>query len=175
MVADFYIATGTWQSNTGKEQGFVEIIYINIVGLPIFYSKDFMVAVNFKMIDSYDNYDWSNFITGFSENIFNPYNFVYADPYDIMLVMEVAPEQLETLSIPNWQDKNKLFYSEVIFSSQTNTSILVTNKDKTFVKSMTFMGRTSSLKNGDKIRIYYSVEKKTYSTDWTIYAIEKIK
>lgn len=172
-VADFYLATGTFMTESGKNQTYIEIAYINILGYPYFKETDFMVALNFRMMKT--NEFWEQYTDAFSKKIFNPYNFIFVDPYEIMLMVELYPEELKSVSSYNWDSGKQLWYSDVVFKEQTNMSISVGSEDGTFFQTMNFAGRTSSLKNGDKVRIYYSVEKKSYSTDWTVYAIEKLQ
>ena len=173
MLADFYIAAGTWIADNGKEYSYVKVAYINICGYPSLNPKNCLVTAGYKIID-FNDY-WEQLSNAFSNKIINPYNFIYVDPYDLMLLVELYSDKLKSVSFSNWDSDTQLWYSNVVFVSQTNMDIYVKSEDGTFSQTMNFAGRTSSLKNGDKIRIYYSVEKKRYSTDWTVYAIEKLQ
>ena len=173
LITEVYLAVGTWVDKNGNEYTYHKFAYINIVGYPCVNPENVMVATGYKMID-FDNY-WNQLDKAFSSNTINPYNFVYTDPYELMLLLEVYPERVKAFSVSNWDSGKQLWYSDVVFKRQTNMSISVGSEDGTFFQTMNFAGRTSSLKNGDKVRIYYSVEKKSYSTDWTVYAIEKLQ
>ena len=173
LITEVYLAVGTWVGKDGKEFTYHKFAYINIAGYPCIKPENVMVAAGYKIID-FDEY-WRQLDNAFSNKIINPYNFIYTDPYDIMLALEIYPERLKSVSFSNWDSGKQLWYSDVVFKGQTNMNISVGSEDGKFFQTMNFAGRTSSLKNGDKVRIYYSVEKKRYSTDWTVYAIEKLQ
>jgi hypothetical protein len=63
------------------------------------------------------------------------------------------------------------YVSELIFKGQSNTTIRVSTDDNVLTERMSFTGRASEVKTGDKIRIYYTIAKDPLEK-WEIQAIE---
>jgi hypothetical protein len=65
------------------------------------------------------------------------------------------------------------YVSEVIFRGQSNTTITVSTDDNVLTERMNFTGRASSVRNGQKIRVYYTIAKDPLEK-WEIQAIERL-
>jgi hypothetical protein len=63
------------------------------------------------------------------------------------------------------------YVSEVVFKGQTNTTITVSTDDNVLTERMSFTGRASAVRAGDKIRVYYTIAKDPLEK-WEIQAIE---
>jgi hypothetical protein len=65
------------------------------------------------------------------------------------------------------------YVSEVVFKGQSNTTITVSTPDNVLTERMNFAGRASEVKNGDKVRVYYTIAKDPLEK-WEIQAIERL-
>ncbi|MGI5173568.1 hypothetical protein H0R92_08210 [Treponema sp. OMZ 840] len=65
------------------------------------------------------------------------------------------------------------YVSEVLFLGQSNTAITLSTTDNILTEKMSFTGRASSLKKGEKVRVYYTIAKDPLE-EWEIQAIERL-
>jgi hypothetical protein len=65
------------------------------------------------------------------------------------------------------------YVSEVIFKGQSSTTLTVSTPDNISTEKMSFGGRATGIKNGDKVRVYYTIAKDPLEI-WEVQAIEKL-
>ena len=103
------------------------------------------------------------------ENVFDPVRYQKGELLDARSAMNKK----------NIRDENTLlgvrikFVSEVIFKGQSNTTVTVSTFDNAFTEQMEFLGRSSTIKTGDKIRIYYTIAKDPLEK-WEVHALERL-
>ena len=104
-----------------------------------------------------------------SSDVFDPVVYLPADLMDARAVMN-KKDYLKDYTLPTVKVK---YVSEVLFLGQYNTTITVSTVDNVLAERMTFIGRTSSIKRGEKIRVYYTIAKDPLEK-WEIQAIERL-
>jgi hypothetical protein len=107
--------------------------------------------------------------TNASSNVFDPVIYPLVDLFDARSAMN-KKDRMNDYTFPTVRVK---YVSEVIFKGQTNTTITVSTTDNSLTERMTFEARTSSLRNGDKVRVYYTIAKDPLE-EWEVQAIEKL-
>ena len=106
---------------------------------------------------------------GSSSNAFDPIIYPLVDLMDARLAMD-KKNIWNDYTFPTVRVK---YVSEVIFKGQSNTVITVSTDDNVLTERMNFTGRASSVNNGQRIRIYYTIAKDPLEI-WEIQAIERL-
>jgi hypothetical protein len=104
-----------------------------------------------------------------SASVFDPLVYPLADLMDARTAMDKKDIRKE-ITLPGVKIK---YVSEVIFKGQSNTTITVSTPDNILTERMNFTGRASAVKNGEKIRVYYTIAKDPLE-QWEIQAIERL-
>lgn len=108
--------------------------------------------------------------TGNAPNdIFDPTEYPLADLMDARAAMN-KKDPLNERTFPTVRVK---YVSEVLFLGQSNTAISLSTTDNILTEKMSFTGRASSLKKGEKVRVYYTIAKDPLE-EWEIQAIERL-
>lgn len=108
--------------------------------------------------------------TGNAPNdIFDPTEYPLADLMDARAAMN-KKDPLNERTFPTVRVK---YVSEVLFLGQSNTTITLSTTDNILTEKMSFTGRASSLKKGEKVRVYYTIAKDPLE-EWEIQAIEHL-
>lgn len=108
--------------------------------------------------------------TGNAPNdIFDPTEYPLADLMDARAAMN-KKDPLNERTFPTVRVK---YVSEVLFLGQSNTTITLSTTDNILTEKMSFTGRASSLKKGEKVRVYYTIAKDPLE-EWEIQAIERL-
>jgi hypothetical protein len=102
-------------------------------------------------------------------NIFDPIIYPLVDLMDARVEMN-RKDIRNDATFPRVRVK---YVSEVIFRGQTNTTITVSTDDNVLTERMDFTGRASSVSNGERIRVYYTIAKDPLEK-WEIQAIERL-
>jgi hypothetical protein len=106
----------------------------------------------------------------------NPTSSVF-DPviYPLVDLMEarVAMDKKDIRNDYTFPTVKIRYVSEVVFKGQLNTTITVSTNDNVLTERMSFTGRASTIKNGDKIRVYYTIAKDPLEK-WEMQAIERL-
>jgi hypothetical protein len=103
------------------------------------------------------------------ENVFDPIRYQKGELLDARSAMNKKDIRNEN-TLPEVRIK---FVSEVIFKGQSNTTVTVSTSDNAFTERMEFLGRSSTIKTGDKIRIYYTIAKDPLEK-WEVHALERL-
>lgn len=108
--------------------------------------------------------------TGNAPNeIFDPTEYPLSDLMDARAAMN-KKDPLNERTFPTVRVK---YVSEVLFLGQSNTAISLSTTDNILTEKMSFTGRASSLKKGEKVRVYYTIAKDPLE-EWEIQAIERL-
>ncbi|MDR0655224.1 MAG: hypothetical protein LBG22_02820 [Treponema sp.] len=102
-----------------------------------------------------------------SANIFDPLKYKLVDLMDA----RVAMNKKDIRNNYTLSEVKVKYVSEVVFKGQSNTTITVSTADDVLTEKMNFFGRASTIKNGDRIRVYYTIAKAPIEK-WEIQAIE---
>jgi len=102
-------------------------------------------------------------------NVFDPITYPLVDLMDARVAMD-KKDLRNNYTFPRVRVK---YVSEVVFKGQTNTVIIVSTSDNVLTEKMNFTGRASTIKNGEKIRVYYTIAKDPLEI-WEIQAIERL-
>ena len=103
-------------------------------------------------------------------------NIYYVDPitYPLVDLMDarVAMNKKDLFNDYTFPTVRVKYVSEVVFKGQTNTTIRVSTSDNVLTERMDFTGRASTIQNGEKIRVYYTIAKDPLEI-WEVHAIER--
>ena len=86
----------------------------------------------------------------FSSGSFDPIRYTLVDLMDLRIELDKKDSQ-------NQYELLVGFVSEVIFRGQVNTTITVSTDDNIFTEKMYFTKRASSIRDGERIRVYYTI------------------
>jgi len=106
---------------------------------------------------------------GGSSNSFDPIIYPLVDLMDARVAMDKKDRRNE-YTFPTVRVR---YVSEVIFRGQSNTTITVSTDDNVLTERMNFTGRASSISNGQRVRVYYTIAKDPLEI-WEIQAIERL-
>ena len=167
--ATFYLVGGKF-TEPNNEIGIWVRAVRNIENSPFDPSK-FILAVDKRFVTLNDVYLTStNNNSTNTESIFDPALYPVFNLFDARIAMDKK----------KWGDNNTFpgkpvkYASEVIFRGQSGTDIFFSTEDNFITENMTFYGRVGSIKKGDKIRIYYTIQKDPAET-WDVHALEILK
>jgi hypothetical protein len=104
-----------------------------------------------------------------SANVFDPIKYPLVDLMDARVAMD-KKDIRNDYTFPTVRVK---YVSEVVFKGQSNTTITVSTTDNVLTERMNFTGRASTVNNGDRIRVYYTIAKDPLEK-WEIQAIERL-
>jgi len=148
--ATFYMA--------GTASDDMAIIFVRDVGKPLYQAESFIMAnaLHFITPADWEKYNFSYRSNPVRYGIFDPAVYPAIDLFDARVA----------------RDKGQYRYcvSEVIFQGQFETTVTVSTEDGFLTEGMYFGGRASGIKNGEKVRIYYT----TTEPYWEIQAFERL-
>ena len=177
-LATFYIiALRITDEGNGK---LVHILFVRDIEEPRLNPANFIVASGMHYItvedahsptreDVMSTYFFGAATGNSSSVVFDPVVYLPADLMDARAVMN-KKDYTKDYTLPTVKVK---YVSEVLFLGQYNTTITVSTVDNVLAERMTFIGRTSSIKRGEKIRVYYTIAKDPLE-QWEIQAIERL-
>lgn len=181
-VATFYLIAARFTEDEGKQinQTVKLIRFVRNVERPSFDPSKFIVAsgmhyitVNDARITTQQDVMMSAFTGGAmgnnSANIFDPIVYPLVDLMDARVAMD-KKDLRNDYTFPRVRVK---YVSEVVFKGQSNTNITVSTSDNVLTEIMNFTGRASSVRNGERIRVYYTIAKDPLEK-WEIQAIERL-
>jgi hypothetical protein len=164
--------------NVGNES-LVYIRFVRGIEKPLFEPENFIVSNAFHYITTEDAHVpnqqdamaayFLGTTTSSTTSVFDPITFLFADLMDARVAMD-KKDVLNDYTFPSVKIK---YVSEVIFKGQSGTTINVSTDDNILSERMSFTGRASAIKNGDKVRIYYTISKDPLEK-WEIQAIERL-
>jgi len=179
-VATFY-CLGYRATENGRSEQRLQAITIDDANIVTLFDKSkFIVASGLSYISpssvSVPNQQdiMMNMFTGGvsgnnSANIFDPIKYPLVDLMDARVAMD-KKDLRNDYTLPRVQVK---YVSEVVFKGQSNTNITVSTTDNVLTEIMNFTGRASSIRNGEKVRVYYTIAKDPLEK-WEIQAIERL-
>jgi hypothetical protein len=130
------------------------IIFVRDVGKPLYQAESFIMANALHFITPAEKSpSYQRNPVGYG--IFDPAVYPAIDLFDARVA----------------KDKGQYRYcvSEVIFQGQSETTVTVSTEDGFLTEGMYFGGRATGIKNGEKVRIYY-----TTTPYWEIQAFERL-
>ncbi|GHV79057.1 hypothetical protein AGMMS49944_08480 [Spirochaetia bacterium] len=131
------------------------------------------ITVNDTSLSSGQNIMMSLFTGGDmgndSANVFDPIAYKIVDLFDAKAAMD-KKDYRNDYTFPTIRVK---YASELVFKGQTNTTISVSTSDNALTQRMDFSGRTSSIKTGDRVRVYFTIAKDPLE-EWKVQAIERL-
>jgi hypothetical protein len=178
-IATFYLIA-TRITDEGNESGFW-ILFFHNIERPALDPSKFIVINGMHYITVEDAHAptqqdvMMNFFMGgaagkaASSNIFDPVVYPLADLMDARVAMD-KKDYMNDYTFPAVRVK---YVSEVIFKGQSNTTITVSTPDNVLTERMNFTGRASTVKTGEKIRVYYTIAKDPLEI-WEAQAIERL-
>jgi hypothetical protein len=104
-----------------------------------------------------------------TSSVFDPVAYPLADLMDARVAMN-EKDRFNNLTFPTVRIK---YVSELVFKGQSNTTITVSTDDNILTERMTFTGRASAVKAGEKVRVYFTIAKDPLEI-WEIQAIERL-
>jgi hypothetical protein len=179
-LATFYLVE-VWLSERGKSASLLSLLFIDDNDIVVLFDKSkFIVASGMSYISAYDTFIFTqenimmNLVMGgnagtVSANIFDPIKYPLVDLMDARAAMD-KKDIRNGYTSPAVKVK---YVSEVVFKGQSNTTITVSTDDNVLTERMNFTGRASTVKNGDRIRVYYTIAKDPLEK-WEIQAIERL-
>ena len=177
-LATFYIiALRITDEGNGK---LVHILFVRDIEEPRLNPANFIVASGMHYItvedahsptreDVMSAYFFGGATGNSSSDVFDPVVYLPADLMDARAAMN-KKDYLKDYTLPTVKVK---YVSEVLFLGQSNTTVTVSTVDNVLNERMSFIGRTSSIKRGEKIRVYYTIAKDPLEK-WEIQAIERL-
>ena len=177
-LATFYIiALRITDEGNGK---LVHILFVRDIQEPRLNPANFIVASGMHYItvedahsptreDVMSAYFFGGATGNSSSDVFDPVVYLPADLMDARAAMN-KKDYLKDYTLPTVKVK---YVSEVLFLGQSNTTVTVSTVDNVLNERMSFIGRTSSIKRGEKIRVYYTIAKDPLEK-WEIQAIERL-
>jgi hypothetical protein len=177
-IATFYLVA-LRIDDTSKESAFF-IRFVRNIEKPSFDPSKFIVAsgmryitVNDARVTSQQDVMMNMFLGGASgnssSNVFDPIVYPLVDLMDARVAMD-KKDLRNDYTFPRVRVK---YVSEVVFRGQSNTTITVSTADNVLTERMNFTGRASSVTNGEKVRVYYTIAKDPLEK-WEIQAIERL-
>ena len=179
-LATFYCIGYRMIENT-KSQYRLDFLTINDANIIKLFDKSKFIVANGMSYISPSNISMPtqqdvmmNMLTGGasgnnSANIFDPIKYPLVDLMDARVAMD-KKDIRNNYTFPRVKVK---YVSMVIFKGQSNTTITVSTDDDFLTETMNFTGRASSVKNNDKILVYYTIAKDPLEK-WEIQAIERL-
>jgi hypothetical protein len=180
-IATFYIVAGRLTEHEGRQINHTEIFirFVCNIEKPSFDTSKFIVASGMHYITVNDahvttqqdvmmNYFFGGAAGNPLGNVFDPIVYPLVDLMDARVEMN-KKDPRNDYTFPTVRVK---FVSEVIFRGQSKTTITVSTADNVLTETMSFTGRASSVTNGEKIRVYYTIAKDPLEK-WEIQAIER--
>ena len=168
-IATFYIVEGKFTEP--NESLSLWVRFVRNIEKPLYEPSNFTLVNDKRFATISDIHLPSSEDNGiFAESIFDPAIYPVFDLFDARIAMDKK----------NWADSNTYptsrvkYASEVIFIGQSGTTIVVSTEDNFLTERMTFYGRASSIKSGDKVRVYYTIHKDPIER-WEVHAIEVIR
>jgi len=180
-TATFYLVAIRITENDGStgNESFVYIRFVREIAKPFFEQKRFVVSNAFHYITTDDarvptQQDvMTTYIVGATTSsdtsVFDPITFLLVDLMDARVAMD-KKDVLNEFTFPSVKSK---YVSEVVFKGQSGTKITVSTDDNVLSEKMSFTGRASAIRNGDKVRVYYTISKDPLEK-WEIQAIERL-
>jgi hypothetical protein len=181
-VATFYIMATRLTEVNGKRGNISEIgvRFIRNIEKPSLDPSKFIVANGMHYITVNDAHAttqedvMAHYFTGgatSNTSVFDPIVYPLVDLMDARIAMD-KKDLRDGYTFPTVEVK---YVSEVIFKGQSNTTITVSTDDNVLTERMNFTGRASSVKNGEKVRVYYTIAKdsRVPIERWEIQAIEQ--
>ena len=177
-LATFYIiALRITDEGNGK---LVHILFVRDIQEPRLNPANFIVASGMHYItvedahsptreDVMSAYFFGGATGNSSSDVFDPVVYLPADLMDARAAMN-KKDYLKDYTLPTVKVK---YVSEVLFLGQSNTTVTVSTVDNVLNERMSFIGRTSSIKRGERIRVYYTIAKDPLEK-WEIQAIERL-
>jgi len=167
--ATFYIVAGRFTEP--KDEIGVWVRAVRNIEEPLYNPTNFILANDRRFITLNDVHLPSANNNGiYAESIFDPTIYPLFNLFDARIAMDKK----------KWGDNNTYpetpvkYASEVIFKGQNGTNIFFSTEDNFITEVMTFYGRVGSINKGDKIRIYYTIQKYPGET-WEVQALEILK
>lgn len=181
-IATFYLLAVRITENEGQPCNEKEIYihFVRNIKKPLFSPESFIVANGLHYItaddehvatqaDAMSNYFFGGSVNNTGSDIFDPTSYKNVDLMDARAAMDK-----KNLGNDYTFASVKIKYcSEVLFLGQTNTTVQVSTPDKVLTENMDFIGQTSSLSKGEKVRVYYTISKEPLEK-WEVQAIEKL-
>ena len=180
-IATFYLVafriTDDGEGHTGNESAAM-IRFVRNIEKPYFNPENFIISNGMHYITVEDAHEPTQqdvmaayFFGGgnSADSVFDPTVYPLADLMDARVAMD-KKDLRNNYTFPSVKVK---YVSEVLFMGQTNTTITLCTDDKVLTEHMTFTGRASNIKKGEKIRVYYTIYKNPLE-EWEIQAIEKL-
>lgn len=177
-LATFYIiALRITDEGNGK---LVHILFVRDIEEPRLNPANFIVASGMHYItvedahsptreDVMSTYFFGATTGNSSSDVFDPVVYLPADLMDARAAMN-KKDYTKDYTLPTVKVK---YVSEVLFLGQSNTTISVSTADNVLTERMSFTGRASSIKRGERIRVYYTIAKDPLE-QWEIQAIERL-
>lgn len=181
-VATFYLIAARFTELEGKQINQTEklIRFVRNIERPSFAPSKFIVAsgmhyitVNDARVTTQQDVMMNMFLGGAanssSSNVFDPIVYPLVDLMDARVAMD-KKDLRNDYTFPRVRVK---YVSEVVFKGQSNTNITVSTTDNVLTEIMNFTGRASSVRNGERVRVYYTIVKDPLEK-WEIQAIERL-
>ena len=179
-VATFYLFSVRISDNSYRKGIRTILLFIRDIEEPRLNPANFIVASGMHYItvedahsptreDVMSTYFFGAATGNSSSVVFDPVVYLPADLMDARAAMN-KKDYTKDYTLPTVKVK---YVSEVLFLGQSNTTISVSTVDNVLAERMTFIGRTSSIKRGEKIRVYYTIAKDPLEK-WEIQAIERL-
>jgi hypothetical protein len=177
-IATFYLVA--CRINDEGNQSTFWIRFVRNIEKPVFDPSKFIVTsgmhyitVNDAHVTTQQDVMMNYFLGGSSGNVpssvFDPIAYPLADLMDARVAMD-KKNYMNDNTFPTVRAK---YVSELLFKGQSNTTITVSTTDNILTERMNFTGRASAVKNGDRIRVYYTIAKDPLEK-WEIQAIERL-
>jgi hypothetical protein len=180
-IATFYLIAVHLTENEGRKINETDILirFVRDIEPPPFDPVKFIVTGGMHYITVEDAHvptqadaRKSHFFGGAAGNstssVFDPVVYSLVDLRDARVAMDKKNIR-DNYTFPAVKIK---YVSEVVFRGQSSTTITVSTDDNVLTERMSFTGRNSTVKAGDKIRVYYTIVKDPLEK-WEIQAIER--
>jgi hypothetical protein len=183
-IATFYLIavrfTQTEQDGKKVNPSYSYVRYVRNIEKPFFDPSKFIVANGMHYItvkdahvptqqDAMASYFFGGARGDSLQTVFDPIVYPLADLMDARVAMDKKDIRYGD-TFPTVPIK---YVSELIFKGQSNTTITVSTADNILTERMNFTGRASSISNGQKVRVYYTIAKNPLEK-WEIQAIERL-
>jgi hypothetical protein len=181
-TADFYLVAAKFTENEGKKinETLKMVRFVRNIEKPSFDPSKFIVANGMRYITVNDarvttqqdvmmNYFTGGAITNSSGSVFDPTVYPLVDLLDARVAMD-KKDIRNDYTFPKVKVK---YVSFVLFKGQSNTTITVSTDDNFLTERMNFSGRASTIRNNEKILVYYTIAKDPLEK-WEIQAIERL-
>lgn len=179
-VATFYLFAARFSDNSSTNGVQTFVRFVRDIEKPRLNSANFIVANGMHYITVEDAhsptqeevmsaYFFGGTMGNSSSDVFDPVVYSLVDLMDARAAMN-KKDYTKDYTLPTVKVK---YVSEVLFLGQSNTTISVSTADNVLTERMSFTGRASSIKRGEKIRVYYTIAKDPLE-QWEIQAIERL-